>query len=233
MERNFSTTCALDKNQTMVHKILQQYAPNDHGLVGSGDYLQITPHHILTHDNTSAVMLKFKAFFEEINKPAKFANPKQPVFALDHNIQDRTEANLTKYKKIEQFAKDHGVVFYPAGRGIGHQVMVEEGYAWPLTFTTASDSHSNMYGGLGCLGSPVVRTDAAAIWATGSTWWQVPLVTRVELSGKLRDGVSGKDVIITLCGLFNSDDVLNHCVEFTGEGVKSLSIDERLSIANM
>ncbi|KAG2373628.1 hypothetical protein C9374_011917 [Naegleria lovaniensis] len=231
--RLFSNSLTLRQHQTMIHKILQQYAPEDHGLVSSGDYLQISPHHILTHDNTSAVMIKFKAFFEECKKPLKFANPKQPVFALDHNIQDTSEANLAKYKKIESFASENGIVFYPAGRGIGHQVMIEEGYAWPLTFTTASDSHSNMYGGIGCLGTPVVRTDAAAIWATGSTWWQVPPITRVELTGKLREGVSGKDVIIELCGLFNNDEVLNHCVEFTGDGISSLSIDERLSIANM
>jgi homoaconitate hydratase len=90
-----------------------------------------------------------------------------------------------------------------------------------------------MYGGLGCLGTPIVRTDAAAIWATGRTWWQVPPVARVELTGKLPKGVSGKDVIISLCGHFNKDEVLNHCVEFAGHGIAQLSIDERLAIANM
>ena len=75
-----------------------------------------------------------------------------------------------------------------------------------------------MYGGLGCLGTPIVRTDAAAIWATGRTWWQVPPVAKVELKGRLINGVTGKDVIITLCGYFNQDEVLNHAVEFVGEG---------------
>jgi homoaconitate hydratase len=97
----------------------------------------------------------------------------------------------------------------------------------------ASDSHSNMYGGLGCLGTPVVRTDAAAIWATGRTWWQVPPIAKVELTGQLQKGVTGKDVIIALCGFFNNDEVLNHAIEFTGDGIKFLSIDERLAIANM
>jgi homoaconitate hydratase len=90
-----------------------------------------------------------------------------------------------------------------------------------------------MYGGLGCLGTPIVRTDAAAIWATGRTWWQVPPVAKVELTGKLRPGVTGKDVIITLCGHFNKDEVLNHAVEFTGDGIPSLNVDDRLAIANM
>ncbi len=64
-------------------------------------------------------------------------------------------------------------------------MLVEEGYAFPQTLAVASDSHSNMYGGVGCLGTPIVRTDAAAIWATGQTWWQIPEVVKVELKGQL------------------------------------------------
>jgi homoaconitate hydratase len=127
----------------------------------------------------------------------------------------------------------HGIDFYPAGRGIGHQVMCEEGYAFPGSLVVGADSHSNMYGGLGCLGTPIVRTDAAAIWATKQTWWAIPPVAKVVLSGKLLPGVTGKDVIITLCGLFNKDEVLNHAVEFSGDGVEHLSIDDRLTVANM
>jgi homoaconitate hydratase len=126
-----------------------------------------------------------------------------------------------------------GVDFHPAGRGIGHQIMLEDGYAWPGTLVVASDSHSNVYGGIGALGTPVVRTDAAAIWATGETWWQIPPVTQVVLSGQLQAGVSGKDVIVALCGLYNQDEVLNHALEFTGPGVATLSVEERLTIANM
>ena len=111
--------------------------------------------------------------------------------------------------------------------------MVEEGYAFPGTLTVASDSHSNMYGGIGSLGTPIVRTDAAAIWATGQTWWQVPPVVKVELKNQLAPGVTGKDVIITLCSVFNKDEVLNTAIEFTGEGVQSLHIEDRLAIANM
>lgn len=110
---------------------------------------------------------------------------------------------------------------------------MEEGYAYPHTLTVASDSHSNMYGGVGCVGTPIVRTDAAALWATGKTWWQIPRMVKVELRGKLAPGVTGKDVIVALCGSFNKDEVLNTAIEFTGEGVASLSVDERLTIANM
>ncbi|MFB0515855.1 MAG: homoaconitase [Candidatus Neomarinimicrobiota bacterium] len=196
--------------------------------VHSGDFISIRPAYVMTHDNTGAVMKKFKAI-----GATRIAIPRQPVFALDHNVQDRSEANLKKYAAIEAFASDMGVDFYPAGRGIGHQIICEEGYAWPGSFVVASDSHSNMYGGLGCLGTPVVRTDAAAIWATGRTWWQVPPVARVELKGQLLTGNTGKDVIITLCGLFNNDEVLNHALEIVGDGVAHLTVDDRLTIANM
>ena len=100
----------------------------------------------------------FSRRFQSIEAKRLF-NTRQPVFALDHDVQNKTEGNLSKYKKIQEFAKKHEVDFYPAGRGIGHQVMVEEGYAFPLNLTVASDSHSNMYGGVGSLGTPVVRTD--------------------------------------------------------------------------
>jgi len=155
------------------------------------------------------------------------------VFTLDHDVQNKSPKNLAKYASIEQFARKHGIDFYPAGRGIGHQVLVEEGYAFPYTLTVASDSHSNMYGGIGGVGTPIVRTDAAALWATGQTWWQVPRMVKVEFRGKLAPGVTGKDVIVALCGSFNKDEVLNAAIEFTGEGVKCLSVDDRLTISNM
>lgn len=216
--------------QNLIEKIARRFAvglEKDHE-VHSGDYISIQPAHVMTHDNTGAVIPKFLSI-----GAAKIADPRQVVFTLDHNIQDTGENNLRKYRKIEAFALEMDVDFYPAGRGIGHQIMCEEGYAFPGTMVVASDSHSNMYGGLGCLGTPIVRTDAAAIWATGRTWWQIPPAAKVELRGKLQPGVTGKDVILTLCGFFNNDEVLNHAVEFTGGGIETLSIDQRLSIANM
>ena len=111
--------------------------------------------------------------------------------------------------------------------------MVERGYVVPGSFVVASDSHSNMYGALGAVGTPIVRTDAAAAWATGDFWWQIPRSIQVVLEGTLPAGATGKDVIITLCGLYNHDEVLNAAVEFSGSGVASLSMDARFSISNM
>src|SRR5439155_6601086 len=197
-------------------------------LVHSGDFITIRPKHVMTHDNTGAVIPKFRQI-----GASRIADPRQPVFAIDHDIQNLSPENLGKYAKIESFAREHKIDFYPAGTGISHQVIVEQGYVVPGSMVVGSDSHSNLYGALCCLGTPVVRTDAASIWATGVTWWQVPPVARLNLRGKLRPGVTGKDVIVTLCGLFNHGEVLNHAVEFVGDGIASLSVEQRMTIANM
>jgi homoaconitate hydratase len=196
--------------------------------VRAGDMVTVRPFHVMTHDNTGAVLPKFRAI-----GASRVADPSQPVFTLDHNVQDTSDGNLAKYAAIEAFARDQGIVFHPAGAGIGHQLMCENGFVHPGRLVVASDSHSNMYGALAALGTPVVRTDAAAIWATGTTWWQVPRTVKVTLDGHLRPGVTGKDVIITLCGLYNRGEVLNAAVEFHGSGVATLSMSERMTIANM
>ena len=215
---------------TLVEKIAARHAD---GLapgtqVRSGDFVSIRPRHVMTHDNTGAVIPKFKQI-----GATSIADPAQPVFAIDHDIQNASPENLAKYAKIEAFAREHDIDFYPAGTGISHQIMIEQGYVVPGSMVVASDSHSNLYGAMAALGTPVVRTDAASIWATGVTWWQVPRVAKVVLKGKLLPGVVGKDVIIALCGLFNKDEVLNHAVEFVGDGAANLPMSARMTIANM
>src|SRR6202045_986236 len=215
--------------QTIVEKIAQAHlAEGPKRPLRTGDFVAIRPHRVMTHDNTSAVMKKFQTIGVK-----KIHNPRQLVFALDHDIQNQDDLNLDKYRAIEGFAKYHGVDFYPAGSGIGHQIMVERGYVVPGSFVVASDSHSNMYGALGAVGTPIVRTDAAAAWATGEFWWQIPRSVQVVLEGMLPSGATGKDVIITLCGLYHHDEVLNAAVEFSGPGVASLSMDAPFSISNM
>ncbi len=215
--------------QTIVEKITLAFMTEGPSrALRAGDFVSVKPRHILTHDNTSAVIKKFKSIGAK-----RIANHQQPVFALDHDIQNQSEDNRKKYALIEAFAAEHHIDFYPAGTGIGHQIMVERGYVVPGSFVVASDSHSNMYGALGAIGTPVVRTDAAAVWATREFWWQIPRTVQVDLKGKLQPGVSGKDVIIALCGLYNQEEVLNAAVEFSGPGVASLSMDARFTIANM
>lgn len=215
--------------QTVVEKIARAHlteGPNRP--LRPGDMVSLRPRHILTHDNTAAVLKKFRGL-----GAAHIRDPRQPVFALDHDIQNHSAENLATYRTIEEFALEEDVDFHAAGTGIGHQLMIERGYAIPGALVVASDSHANMYGAVGALGTPVVRTDAAAIWATGEFWWQIPRTVQVVLEGQLPAGLSGKDVILTLCGLYANEEVLNAAIEFAGPGVASLDMSARMSMANM
>src|SRR5437773_2299826 len=147
---------------TLVEKIAARHADGlaPGTVVRAGDFVSIRPRHVMTHDNTGAVIPKFKQI-----GATEIADPAQPVFAIDHDIQNVTPKNLEKYAKIEAFAQEHGIDFYPAGTGISHQVMVEQGYVVPGAMVVASDSHSNLYGAAAALGTRVVRTDAASICA--------------------------------------------------------------------
>ncbi|KAI5866748.1 mitochondrial Homoaconitase [Durotheca rogersii] len=218
--------------QTITEKIVQRHAV---GLapgkkVRQGDFVTLRPKCIMTHDNGWPVLKKFT----EIGA-SKIHDSRQVVMTLDHDVSNESESNLTKYRLLEEFAHKHGCFFSGKGQGIGHQRVIEEGFSWPGAVTVASDSHSNMYGAVGSLGTPVVRSDAASIWATGTTWWQVPPVIKVNLTGVLPIGVSGKDIIVALCGLFNKDEALNHCIEFAGseQTLASIPVDDRLCVSNM
>ena len=107
---------------TLVEKIAARHAVRVPGApVRSGDFITIRPLHVMTHDNTAAVIPKFKQIGAR-----RIADPRQPVFAIDHDIQNITPENLGKYAKIQSFASEHGIDFYPPGTGISHQVMVQE-----------------------------------------------------------------------------------------------------------
>lgn len=226
--RGLSTLATCLRGQNLTEKIVQKYAVGLSRKVYSGDYVSIKPAHCMSHDNSWPVATKFMGL-----GASKVKDNRQIVCTLDHDVQNKSDKNLEKYHNIEKFATEQGIDFYPAGSGIGHQIMIEEGYAFPSNLCVASDSHSNTYGGVGALGTPIVRTDAASIWATGQTWWQIPPVAKVEFVGELPRGTVGKDVIVALCGAFNNDEVLNHAIEFVGDGVEKLPVDYRLTIANM
>ena len=192
-----------------------------------GDAVWLRPTRMMTHDNSSAVLQRFHAMGAR-----RVAHPERCVIVLDHDVQNTTPENLAKYARIETFAREQGLEFHAAGSGIGHQVMIERGYARGGELVVAADSHANMYGALGALGTAVARSDAAGIWATGVFWWEIPPSVRVRFEGSLPSGSTGKDVALVLCARF-PDDALGRAVEFTGPGCAQLARDDRLTIANL
>jgi homoaconitate hydratase len=181
----------------------------------------------MTHDNTSAVLTRFRSM-----GATRVAHPERCVVVLDHDVQNTSSSNLAKYAAIEAFAREQGIDFHGAGTGIGHQVMIERGLVRPGELCVAADSHANMYGAVGALGVPVSRSDAAGIWAAGIFWWEIPESVRVVFEGRLSSTATGKDVALVLCALY-PDDVLGAAVEFHGPGAETLSMDDRLTIANL
>ena len=142
----------------------------------TGDVAWLRPDRLMTHDNTSAVLARFRA----IGK-SRVVDPSRLVVALDHDIQNRSPEHRAKYAAIEAFARAQGIEFHAAGSGIGHQIMIERGHVRPGGLVTAADSHANMSGAEGALGVAVTRSDAAAIWASGRFWWEIPPVVRLVL----------------------------------------------------
>jgi len=193
----------------------------------TGDVAWLRPDRLMTHDNTSAVLARFRA----IGK-SRVADPSRLVVALDHDIQNRSLEHRAKYAAIEAFARSHGIEFHAAGSGIGHQIMIERGHVRPGGLVAAADSHANMYGAEGALGVAVTRSDAAAIWAWGMFWWEVPPVVRLVLEGRLPEGSVGKDVALVLCALY-PDEAIGASVEITGPGLSALPSDDRRTLANL
>jgi len=215
--------------RTRIEQIVARHAVDWSGArsPASGDVVWLRPDRLMTHDNTSAVIARFRAMGR-----SRVHDPGRSVVVLDHDVQNTAAEHRAKYAAIEEFAREQGLEFHPPGSGIGHQVMLERGHARPEALVVAADSHANTYGAAGALGVPVTRSDAAAIWACGQFWWEVPPVVRVVLEGRLPAESVGKDVALVLCATY-PDDVLGCGVEFQGTGVATLTADDRCTLANM
>lgn len=219
----------MNRPRTFVEAVVEKHAcgaPMTHA-PRPGDIVWLRPAKLMTHDNTSAILARFKSM-----GATRVAAPEQCVVVLDHDVQNKTASNLAKYAAIEAFAREQKLEFHPAGTGIGHQVMIERGHVRAGELCVAADSHANMYGALGALGVAVSRSDAAGIWASGMFWWEVPQSVRVVFEGRLPQGATGKDVALLLCALY-PDDVLGAVVEFDGPGDATLAQDDRLTISNL
>ena len=194
-----------------------------------GQIVIVHPDHLLTHDNTAAIVGKIKGDLEEFG----VARPDMPVIVLDHVIPAASEKTATNHKIARQFAATHKLPnFFDVGTGVCHQVLVEKGLALPASIIVGSDSHTCSYGALGVFATGIDRTEAAALLLRGETWLKVPETIKVTLTGKLKSPVSAKDLVLTIIGDIGADGAGYCAVEFHGN-IESLSVEERFTIANM
>lgn len=214
---------------TMTQKILAAHA----GLaeVEAGQLIKVKLNLVLGNDITSPVAINEfqKAGFTKVFDKDKIA------LVMDHFVPNKDIKAAEQTKQCRTFAGEQGIThYYDVGdMGIEHALLPEKGLVAPGEVIIGADSHTCTYGALGAFSTGVGSTDMAAGMATGEAWFKVPSAIRFVLKGTLSPYVSGKDVILHIIGKIGVDGALYKSMEFTGEGLSSLSVDDRLCMANM
>ena len=214
---------------TMTQKILAAHAGLDS--VAPGQLIKAKLDIVLGNDITTPVAVNEfkKAGFDGVFDKDKIA------IVLDHFVPNKDIKAAEQSKQCREFACAHCVShFYDVGKmGIEHALLPEQGVVTAGDCIIGADSHTCTYGALGAFSTGVGSTDMAAGMATGTAWFKVPSAINFRLTGKLPEKCSGKDVILTIIGMIGVDGALYKSMEFTGEGVATLSMDDRLCICNM
>ncbi len=213
--------------QTFAQKILAGAAGLDS--VVPGQIVAVKPDHLLTHDNTAAIIGKIK---DDLDKYG-IVRDDLSVIVLDHVTPAADEKTATGHFAVREFVRKFGIKnFYDVGVGVCHQVVVEKGHALPGKILVGSDSHTCSYGAVNAFSTGIDRTEAAALMLVGETWLRVPPTIKVTLRGALRSPVSAKDFILTLIGDISAGGATYQAVEFHGD-LSSHDIEARFTIANM
>ena len=214
---------------TMTQKILARSAGLDR--VEPGQFIEGKLDLVLGNDITTPVAI---TEFRKAGLSAVFDRDRIAI-VLDHSTPCKDIKSAQLCAACREFAKEHAVThFYDVGQmGIEHALLPEKGLTAPGEVIVGADSHTCTYGALGAFSTGVGSTDMAAGMATGTLWFKVPSAIRVNLTGRLGRYVSGKDVILHLIGMIGVDGALYQSLEFAGEGVASLEMDDRFTICNM
>lgn len=213
---------------TMTQKILAAHA--NEAAVTAGQLIFCSVDMVLANDITAPPSI---AEFEKIGKPV--FNKDKIALVPDHFTPNKDIKSAGLAKIVRDFARKHELTHYfEVGRvGIEHVLLPEQGIVGPGMITIGADSHTCTYGALGGFSTGVGSTDLGVAMATGSVWLKVPAAIRVELTGEKPDDITGKDIMLTLIGMIGVDGALYKSLEFTGTGIDSLTMTDRLTIANM
>ena len=215
---------------TMTQKILAAHAGLES--VEAGQLIEADLDLVLGNDITSPVAIHE---MDEKMKDSSVFHKDKIALVLDHFVPNKDIKSAEHCKCVREFAAKHEISnFFDVGEmGIEHALLPEKGLVVAGDVVIGADSHTCTDGALGAFSTGVGSTDMAAGMATGKAWFKVPAAIKIELTGKLQKWVSGKDVILHLIGMIGVDGALYQSMEFTGEGVASLSMDDRFTLANM
>ena len=214
---------------TMTQKILAAHAGLDE--VKAGQLINARLDQVLGNDITTPVAINE---FEKAGFTGVFDRSRINI-VLDHFVPNKDIKSAQQSKQCREFASKYDIInFFDVGKmGIEHALLPEQGIVTAGDCIIGADSHTCTYGAVGAFSTGVGSTDMAAGMATGLAWFRIPSAIKVTLKGKLQPCVSGKDVILHLIGTIGVDGALYKSLEFGGEGVASLSMDDRFTIANM
>ena len=198
--------------------------------VSPGEFLNVKVDLVLANDITAPIAIKE---FGRIGVSKVFDSSKI-VMVADHFVPNKDIASAEQAKLMKKFARAHGVVYFEVGcGGIEHVLLPEQGLVLPGDVVVGADSHTCTYGALGAFATGMGSTDIACAMATGEVWMKVPPTIKFVLNGRLREWVGGKDLILYTIGKIGVDGARYSAMEFCGEAIDSLSVEGRLTMANM
>ncbi|MCK9204764.1 MAG: aconitase/3-isopropylmalate dehydratase large subunit family protein [Bacteroidales bacterium] len=192
-----------------------------------GSIVFARPNLILSHDNTSSIYSTFKKM-----GGTTLANPDTLVITLDHNAPPTNSKLANDYQTIRVFVEKFGIrKFHDVGDGICHQLMSL--YARPKMIIVGSDSHTSTAGAFNAFAAGIDRTETAGLWKQGETWFRVPESVKITLTGRLQSGVYAKDLALWIIGMIGSSGADYMSIEYHGDGVKTLSVSDRMVLSNL
>ena len=213
--------------QTFAQKALARAAGV--GSVQIGQVVDTRPDVVLSHDNTAAIRKIWMELGQE-----RVVIPDRMAITLDHAVPAPSTAHARNHAEVRRFVREQGVQhFFEVGRGICHQVLSEEAIVLPGGLILGADSHTPHFGWMGAFGAGIGRSEVAALWATGELWLRVPESLQITIDGPVPPSVTGKDIALHLLSRLGADGGLYRSVEFAGDGLATLSLESRMSLANM
>lgn len=196
--------------------------------VKPGDIHTVEVDQLMSNDGTTHLTIDM--YHNKLKNP-RIADVNKLVWIVDHNVPSDSPKTAASHKKMRDFAKEHGIKFYE-GQGVCHQIMMEN-HVRPGQLIFGADSHTCAYGALGAFGTGVGCTDYLYAMVTGKSWVLVPETIRFNLTGKLKDGVYARDLILTIIGKIGANGANYKAMEFAGEGLQTLTMSDRISICNL
>ena len=196
--------------------------------VRPGDIHTVEVDRLMSNDGTTHLTIDM--YHNKLKHP-HIADVSKLVWIVDHNVPSDSPKTAASQKKMRDFAKEHGIKFYE-GQGVCHQIMMEN-HVCPGELIFGADSHTCAYGALGAFGTGVGCTDYLYAMVTGKSWVLVPETLRFNLTGKLPEGVYARDLILTIIGKIGANGANYKAMEFAGDGMKNLTMSDRIAICNL